>query len=195
MRRFARVGPNSGTPKVIHRIGPSPSEQDTLPSAALLVIDSAHDGTFLYRFSERGDFAGDTWHGSVDEAEQQARFEYGPLTWEEGSPVPSDAHEFAMSVLNELLRVYADFMNTDGRIHPDGLRRILLNTQGTREDLERQGIELRENLKLLLYSDDADNDGRSDPLLVEGTVHFDSEHDQWLAVIDWGSLRHESDLK
>jgi len=97
--------------------------------------------------------------------------------------------------MNELPRVYADFMNTDRRRHPDGLRRILLNTQGTREDLKRQGIELRENLKLLLYSDDADSDGRCDPLLVEGTVQFDSERDQWVAVIDWDSLRHESDLK
>jgi hypothetical protein len=97
--------------------------------------------------------------------------------------------------MNELPRVHVDFMNTDRRIHADGLRRILLNTQGTKEDLERHGIELRENLKLLLYSDDADNEGRSDPLLVEGTVHFDSERDQWLAAIDWGALRHESDLK
>ena len=96
--------------------------------------------------------------------------------------------------MNEPARIYADLMNTDGRKHPDGLRRILLNTQGTKEDLERQGIELRENLKLLLYSDDADNDGRSDPLLVEGTAHFDTDHERWLAVIDWDSFRHESDL-
>ena len=90
-------------------------------------------------------------------------------------------------------RVYVDFMNTDGRRHVDGRRRVLLNTAGTKEDLARHGIELREGLKLLLYSDDADTRGKSDPLLVEGTVTFDSDRDRWVAVIDWDALRHESD--
>ncbi len=92
-------------------------------------------------------------------------------------------------------RIYVDFMNTDGRKHPDGRRRLLLNTLGTKEDLARSGIELREGVKLLLYSDDADAHGRPDALVVEGTVSFDADHDYWVAVIDWDAVRHESDLR
>jgi hypothetical protein len=86
-------------------------------------------------------------------------------------------------------RIYVDFLNTDGR------RRLKLNLVGTREDLSQNRIDLRDGLRLLLYSDDADANGTRDDLLVEGTALFDAEHSRWVAEIDWDAIRHESDLR
>lgn len=47
---------------------------------AILVIDaSASDqfSVFLFRYDAQGDFAGDTWHLSIDEAKEEAESEYG----------------------------------------------------------------------------------------------------------------------
>jgi len=95
--------------------------------------------------------------------------------------------------MKDLPRVFVDFMNTDGKKHPDGKRRVLLTTTGTREDLASGRIELHEGLRLMLYSDDADEHGRPDPLIVEGTVRFDSVGQRWVAEVDWDAVRHESD--
>jgi hypothetical protein len=35
------------------------------------------DGPMLFRYTAAGDFAGDTWHESLDKAKGQAQFEYG----------------------------------------------------------------------------------------------------------------------
>jgi hypothetical protein len=84
-------------------------------------------------------------------------------------------------------RVYADFQNLDDE------NRLRLTCAGTRRDLERQGIELREGMPLTLYSDDATDDGQPDELLAEGIVHYDREAACWVAAIDWRALRHASD--
>lgn len=83
--------------------------------------------------------------------------------------------------------VYADFQNLDEA------NRIRLNTLGTRKDLEREGVELREGLRLTLYTDDADDQGRPDNLLVDGVVEFNDEEQTWVAAVDWQQLRHASD--
>lgn len=72
-------------------------------------------------------------------------------------------------------------------------RSIKLTTIGSREDLARLGLTLVEGLNLRLYSDDADDTGRPDPLLFEGTARWDAEADCWVADVDWGSIRHASD--
>jgi hypothetical protein len=68
-----------------------------MPQPDLLVNDERPDGIFLWRNTAGGDFAGDTWHPSVDEAREQAAYEFGPdLTW---SPIPeteSDPIAFAV---------------------------------------------------------------------------------------------------
>lgn len=84
-------------------------------------------------------------------------------------------------------KVYADFHNADSR------RRIRLNCVGTTEDLSRQRVELREGLILTLYSDDLDDNGRLDELLVDGVVSFSEEEHCWVAAIDWDAIRHASD--
>ena len=84
-------------------------------------------------------------------------------------------------------KVYADFHNADSQ------RRLRLNCVGTIEDLAQQHIELRESLLLTLYSDDLDDKGQLDELLVDGVVSFSEEEHCWVAAIDWTAIRHASD--
>lgn len=84
-------------------------------------------------------------------------------------------------------KIYADFHNAD----PQG--RIRLSCVGTIEDLAQQQVELREGLALTLYSDDLDDKGRLDELLVDGVVAFSEEEHCWVAAIDWNAIHHASD--
>src|SRR6266478_5074232 len=84
-------------------------------------------------------------------------------------------------------RVYADFHNADTK------GRVRLNCSGTLEDLSKQQIELREGLVLTLYSDDLDDKGQLDELLVDGVVSFSEEEHGWVATIDWAAIRHASE--
>ena len=84
-------------------------------------------------------------------------------------------------------RIYADFHNLDDS------NRIRLTCAGTVEDLARQGVELREGLALTFSMDDADDRGRPDDLLVDGVAHYDEAARCWVAVADWGTVRHASD--
>jgi len=63
-----------------------------MPSARLLVITTKPDGVFLERFASDGEFAGDTWHRSVEEARQQADSEYG-LRLGDWRAVPPDVED------------------------------------------------------------------------------------------------------
>ncbi len=84
--------------------------------------------------------------------------------------------------------VYADFQNLDDENRPR------LTCAGTRQDLERQGIELREGLRLTLYTDDANDEGKPDKLLADGIVQYNQGEKCWVAAIEWNAIRHESDL-
>lgn len=84
-------------------------------------------------------------------------------------------------------RVYADFHNADA------LGRLRLNCVGTLEDLSQQQVELREGLILTLYSDDLDEAGQLDELVVDGVVSFSAEEHGWVAAIDWAAIRHASE--
>ena len=75
-------------------------------------------------------------------------------------------------------RVYADFNNADA------LGRLRLNCQGTVDDLQSQGIQLSENMPLMLYMEDVECIGR---------VAYSSEENIWVAAIDWGGIRDRPD--
>jgi hypothetical protein len=85
-----------------------------------------------------------------------------------------------------LSRIYADFQNLDDD------NRLRLTCVGTLEDLQRQGVELTEGLRLTFRTDDADDEGRPDDLLVDGIVHYHEEQRCWVAEVDWHHLRHAS---
>lgn len=72
-------------PRVRHYVGFPPHlggvdgeiQRTKLPGADVLMIEAREDGFFLFRFTRAGDFAGDTWHLSLDDAKHQAGFEFG----------------------------------------------------------------------------------------------------------------------
>ena len=84
-------------------------------------------------------------------------------------------------------KVYADFHNADSQ------GRLRLNCAGTVEDLAEQQVELREGLLLTLYSDDVDDKGALDELLVEGMASYSEEEHCWVAAINWDAIHHASD--
>ena len=84
-------------------------------------------------------------------------------------------------------KIYADFHNLDDS------NRLRLTAAGTRQDLEREGIELREGLALTFYMDDADDRGDPDELHTEGVVHYDEAESIWVASVDWSAVHHASD--
>jgi hypothetical protein len=84
-------------------------------------------------------------------------------------------------------KIYADFHNLDDA------NRLRLTSAGTLDDLARQGIRLEEGRALTFYTDDADDQGRPDEMLVEGVVHYDDGEQCWVAAVDWAALRHASE--
>jgi hypothetical protein len=83
-------------------------------------------------------------------------------------------------------RVYADFQNLDD------FNRLRLTCAGTQQDLARQGIDLHEGLALTFYTDDADDHGQPDDLLLDGVVQYNPEERCWVAAVDWSTLSHAS---
>jgi hypothetical protein len=71
-------------------------------------------------------------------------------------------------------KVFADFHNADAQ------GRLRLNCIGTVEDLAQQHIVLRDGLPLTCYSEE---------LEVEGVVHYSTDENVWVAVIDWNAIR------
>lgn len=71
-------------------------------------------------------------------------------------------------------RIAVDFQNADTA------GRLRLNTEGSRRDLARLGIELREGLGLIL------SDGE---LETHGVVVWSADEGCWVAQIDWQDVR------
>lgn len=84
--------------------------------------------------------------------------------------------------------IYADFMKCDDK------NRLVLVCCGTFNDLAEHAITLREGMKLVFYSDDADDNGNQDDLLVEGIVELDLEKERWTAKINWDEIKNISRL-
>ena len=67
--------------------------------ALFLVIKEEKSGIFLYRYSANGNCVGDTWHMSVDEAKDQAAYEYEGLVgkWSNVPPEVDDVVSFGLA--------------------------------------------------------------------------------------------------
>jgi hypothetical protein len=83
-------------------------------------------------------------------------------------------------------RIDADFHNLDDS------HRLRLTCAGTRENLERQCIDLREGLIVTFYMDDVDDQGEPGELRTDGVVHYDERECTWVASVDWSAVRHAS---
>jgi hypothetical protein len=67
-----------------------------MPPAQILVMIKDGDSVSVERYTEAGDFAGDTWHQTLDEAKHQIAFEFPGqiLSWREVPPEIQDPVEF-----------------------------------------------------------------------------------------------------
>jgi hypothetical protein len=82
----SRVGHFAGFPPGLYE----GSERTELPPARWIAITGSESAGFsLDRFSDRGEFAGDTWHPTIEEARAQAAYEY-PTTVLNWTSVPDD---------------------------------------------------------------------------------------------------------
>lgn len=72
--------------------------------------------------------------------------------------------------------------------------RVPLDFPGTAEDITRNGIALREGMKMVLYTHDAADKADPDDLVTVGTVEYDQDAHRWFATIDPQRLQHVFEL-
>jgi hypothetical protein len=84
--------------------------------------------------------------------------------------------------------IYADFMKMDDE------GRLILVCRGTFNDLAKHNISLANGGKFTFYSDDADNEGNQDDLVVEGEVEYDEKNKRWTAKINLDEIKNISQL-
>jgi hypothetical protein len=72
--------------------------REELPWPRVLLIEETPEGIFLFRFTKDSTCVGDTWHLDIEEAKEQASFEYGDyLTeWREVPLTVDDALGFGL---------------------------------------------------------------------------------------------------
>jgi hypothetical protein len=62
----------------------------SLPPARHLVLEQHPEGTYyIFRYANKWDFSGDTWHASAEEALGQIEYEFG-LTGPEWQPISEE---------------------------------------------------------------------------------------------------------
>jgi hypothetical protein len=71
-------------------VGAAGSLRTTLPAARFVTIGLTTEGFFLFRYAQDGAFSGYTWHRSVEEAKDQANYEYRKALGE-WLEIPGDA--------------------------------------------------------------------------------------------------------
>lgn len=83
-------------------IGGDDDARELLPMAGVLVLEEAIErgnrSYFLIRYAADGTYAGDTWHLTVDEALEQASYEFGDALgrWIDVPPDVDDARAFVV---------------------------------------------------------------------------------------------------
>ena len=105
-RRIALVGPMTAERRAVHTAGYPIDPDRMLPTPdVVLIVDTGREGCMLFRYSAHGEMCGDTPHDSTQQAETQARIEYGDalFPWIEVPTDVVDAHAFAVRYAAEQL--------------------------------------------------------------------------------------------
>lgn len=106
-RMVALVGPLNGERRAVQTANHpmNPDEMLPVPDIVLLVSDD-DTSAMVFRYTANGEFGGDTLHGSVEEAceEAEAEYEDALLAWEDVPDEVNDAHAFAVRYAYERLR-------------------------------------------------------------------------------------------
>jgi hypothetical protein len=111
-RLVARVGAMAGERRATHTAGFPLDPAKMLPLADVVLVVAGEDGgAMLFRYTAHGEFGGDTWHSSVEEAQEQAAYEYADalVPWIEVPDDVTDAHAFAIQYAFERLNRRGDW--------------------------------------------------------------------------------------
>jgi len=109
-RMIAQLPHTPFTTKVKHFHGLPPKvtgqqdERRLLPPPAFLLLEQRTEGVFLFRYGSQGQCVGDTWHMSVQDAMDQAAFEYPDtaLDWQDIPAEVADAVHFGIQRIGSL---------------------------------------------------------------------------------------------
>ena len=88
-------------------------------------------------------------------------------------------------------KIWADFNRVGGDL-------LVLDTQGTQNDLRRKGVVLREGMRVCIYMEDQE-DGQDVLMNVVAIVTWDNGYDSWIAKysgkdIKWTSPEEFGDM-
>ena len=106
-RLFALVGVLTGERRAIHTGNYPLIPEKMLPVADVVILVADDDpGAMLFRYTAHGEFGGDTWHLTVEEAQESAIYEYGEAlqSWADVPADIADAHEYAVRYAAERLK-------------------------------------------------------------------------------------------
>lgn len=111
-RSLALVGPLEGHRRVTQTAGfpIDPSKIPPAPDVILLIADG-DASAMLFRYTAHGEFAGDTWHPSVDDAREHAIYDYSDALgeWVDVPDEVQDAHAYAVQYAAERLNRRGDW--------------------------------------------------------------------------------------
>lgn len=90
--------------KVPHYIGNPPVSKDAeknktlLPIAGVVIIEKRQGAIYLERYDNDGQWGGNTWHKTIEDAKNQAKFEYGDslIKWIEIHESVNDPVKYAL---------------------------------------------------------------------------------------------------
>lgn len=102
------------------------------------------------------------------------------------APQPPEGGSFCFVKYMETL--WVDFQNSS----VEGVRLIC---NGTLAEIQKKNIKLFPGLKLVILTEDYDDDGNQDNLLVEATVGYSDSEKCWFAHFDGAQLLHGSERK
>jgi hypothetical protein len=112
IRALALVGPVEGRRRVTQTAGfpIDPTKMLPAPDVILLIADT-DPGAMLFRYTAHGEFAGDTWHPSVDDAREHAIYDYSDALgeWVDVPAGVDDAHGYAVRYAAERLNSRGDW--------------------------------------------------------------------------------------
>lgn len=106
-RSIALIGVLPGERRATHTGNFPLIPEKMLPLADVIVLVADDDpGAMLFRYTAHGEFGGDTWHLTIEEAQESAIYEYGEAL-QDWLGVPddiSDAHEYAIRYAADRLK-------------------------------------------------------------------------------------------
>ncbi len=78
-------------------------QRTLIGTPAFVVIEQEPEGIFLFRYDSKGECVGDTWHKTMEEAQDQAFFEYQMALgeWQDVPPEVQDVIAFGLAALKQ----------------------------------------------------------------------------------------------